>query len=232
MTSKTDWQQFIEGSSEAAVIRFADSYAKTGDQPTLRNLGKAIMDCENWDLAREMWDTVIKHATELNRTADSDFINRGTIEWLDGQPHKAVDLWRLSIDTIYTDIAGGVIGPAFLWFAGYRLSDTKLLKEATKLLRKFKLGERAKSVRFWPGPRGVASYLLDEVDTETFLNVWKEGPELSYRRDCVANFWASVREPDKQLAVSRLKQALIDKGAVLECEYFLAKHELRERGSV
>lgn len=229
MTGMTDWQLFIEGSSEEAAIRFIDSYAVTGDQPTLRNCATALIDCGNWDLAREMWDTVIKHATELNKTADEDFINRGIIEWMDGQPWKAIDLWRLSLETVYTDIAGGVIGPAVLWFAGYRLNDAKLLKEATKLLRKFKLGERAKSIRFWPGPRGVASYLLDEVDTETFLNVWREGPALSFRRDCVANFWASVREPDERIAIRRLKQALVDKGAILECEYFLAKHELRLR---
>lgn len=231
MTTVQHWDKFINGDSNEAVKMFADLYADTGDQPTLFNLGTALMDVEDWGMAREIFDTVIKHEVELGETGQSSYVKRGIIEWFDGKPKYAVDLWRLSLDTVYADEAGGVMGPALLWYAGYRLGDPILEREGQNLLKKFRIGPKTQAINFWPGARGVASYILDEVDQNIFLNQWKYGPEdhtLEIRRLCRARFWAGVKESSRPTKWDLFEAAISNKHAILEPEYFLARWELRQ----
>ena len=229
-TTVDEWNAFIRGSSEEAVVRFADSYAATGDQGVLYNLGLALLDVGNLEMAAEVYDTVIKHDVERQTTSDAVYAKRGIVDWMAGRHAGAVRLWEMGLSAVYADAAGGVLAPSLLWFAGVRLGDLPLRRRAEELLRRFRLRDRAAQMRQWPGPRAVASYLCGEVADQTFLQAWTDGPDggvLETRRRCIACFWVGVRTETVHARHDLFARAVASKEAILESEYFLAKSELR-----
>jgi lipoprotein NlpI len=230
MTGAAVWEAFVTGRSEDAVIRFADLYAETGDQATLQNLGLALLDEGNYEVARQTYDTLLKHERELKRTGESTFICRGLVDWAEGRQGDAVKYWKNALRAAYVDDGGGVTGPAFLWFAAKRTDDTALLRDAEQRLEKFRFERKADWFQHWPGSRAVASFLLGEVDAETFAERWRFGPRnetLELRRRCRVSFWLAAKATDEQDRRKCLLAACADKRAILECEYAAAKIELR-----
>lgn len=231
MSGATDWEAFISGSSADAAARFADLYAETGDQPTLYNLGLALLDGGDYQTAREAFESIIKHASESQTVGEADFIYRGLIEWGAQRPDLAVTFWKRALSAPYVDDGGGVTAPAFLWYAGSRLNDPVLLHDATKRLEKFRFGRKGDWIDRWPGSRAIAAFLLGEVDAETFSDRWTAGPGdnvLEIRRRSRVSFWVASKMVERTERRKFLTAAIADKHAILECEYSAAKIELAQ----
>lgn len=233
MTGCDDWEAFVNGSSADAAIRFADLYAASGDQPTLFNLGMALLDDANYEMAREAFDSLNKHMEELNEAAEVNYIYRGLVDWAEDRPAEAVNFWKKSLTAPYVDDGGGVTGPAFLWYAGARLRDEALVRTAEKHLRKFPVGRRALFQQHWPGSRAIGVFLLGEVDAETFSERWRYAPRdevLEARRRCRTAFWIAAKATDPAERRRLLVSAVADRRAIGECEYAAAKIDLHRFG--
>ena len=77
-------------------------------------------------LDRAMEDFVAAEKADVTR-GDSSRLHIGAVQWLQGLETEAVQTWEGVVrdldsgDIVYTDAAGGVVGPALLWFAAQGL---------------------------------------------------------------------------------------------------------------
>ena len=162
--------------------------------------------------------------SKLRPDSDSGYIAAGIALWWLDRPRESAKIWRKSINTKYTDAAGGVEVPALLFFAASRLFDSSLEMESLDLLRNRWKTKRSKA---WPGQ--IAGFILGKLDEETFLigNV-TDNPVWMKRRLTKAYFWIGLsyyRQGNMKKYKYYLQESL--SGHILEPEYYLAKHELQ-----
>jgi tetratricopeptide (TPR) repeat protein len=171
-----------------------------------------------------------RQVQELVPGTDALALRVGVLLWWLQRPNEAIDAWRNGLEAGYTDPAGGVSCPAFLFFASVRLADRVLTQEANTYLRQRWKPELS---TVWPGP--VAGYLLNEVDEYTFFRGQTYlNPTLEARRLCQAHFWVGFshfRKGDAQRYLASLHQAVpvlsaTTRAVMLESEYWLAQAEL------
>jgi tetratricopeptide (TPR) repeat protein len=223
-----NWDILVAGRSSEAVEIFKREFENSPDAPTACNLGIALLDCERYEEARSAFRCAADIEAGDGTSAESTFLALGTAEWLLGDEVAAIETWKRSLGTAYGDAAGGVEGPAFLWYGAVRTGNEKLRNQAVRLMRGFwnrKIKENA--VDWWPGPRAFAGFLLGEVDDHTFVDLWKCDNEiLEQRRLCKVHFWAGVKSEDRDTAREHFRRAFSDsRRAILEFEYFLSKNE-------
>jgi hypothetical protein len=155
----------------------------------------------------------------------------GVANWWLKRSDEAILSWSgfAKSNEVYTEFPGFVTSPTFLFFAGVRIQDGDVEREARNYLERLWTPERR---TVWPFP--IAGFLLREMDEDTFLeNQTFSDPTLEGRRLCRALFWAGLRELEQGSEVqyySRLKQAIDLRDSVpavtLQAEYWLARAEL------
>jgi tetratricopeptide (TPR) repeat protein len=218
------------------------------------------MEHKQWQKALVLWDLLIQqHPTEklfyterahcllglrkweealrdyqyvYQLSSDNDYypIMIGITLWGLRRFDEAITSWRQALMAKYTDLAGGVEAPAFLFFASIRLADNNLCREATARLRK---RWKPRLQFLWPGP--IAGYLLGKIPEQVFLITQTfADPILESRRRCKAHFWVAVKalqQQDFSKYRRHLKHAIRTppKGhfyaVTLEPEYWLAQAE-------
>jgi hypothetical protein len=167
---------------------------------------------------------------ELHPNTDALALQIGVLLWWLTQHSAAVESWRSGLEAAYTDPAGGVSCPAFLFFASIRLGDRALVREANAWLRRRWTPRLAK---IWPGP--IIGFLLNAIEQDTFLTAQTFlHPVLEARRLCKAHFWVGLscyRSGNVSGYFAHLRQAIQDsspehRAIMLEPEYWLAHAEL------
>jgi len=222
------WNLFFNSPSEQFVELFKKEFERTNQAPDLTNLGTVYLDTNRIQEARDAFRRALEMDKQA-RTVELTFTLLGISEWFLGNFNEAIKLWEQSLDAQFADEAGGVEGPALMWYGALRTENPKLKARAEKLVGRFWKIKDPTTLNFWPGPVAVAGYILDRVDTHTFLNVWQcENRTLELRRLCRANFWTGVKCDVPQTAREFFEEAFTNsKVAILEPEYFLAKWEFQ-----
>jgi lipoprotein NlpI len=156
--------------------------------------------------------------------AASHFTMRGICYWYLGQPAAMIEALHLANDAPYTDAGGGVGVPALLLYVAVRLHDEGLARGALRLLHKHVKRPRR---RGWPWP--IAPYLLGQLDDARVAELAQASPPLRFRHECQAYFYMAVsalRQGNTTAYQTKMRDAIGDSGAFLECEYFLARWEV------
>jgi hypothetical protein len=220
MTTLDEWDLLIQGFPEAALSAFRETYRTTSSKGALHNVGLALLDLNRFDEAIHVFQE-----SELNdhSTSEITLVYLGVSRWCAGDRSGAVKAWAASLETDYADQAGGVQGPAMLWFGATKTGDRLREKMAVKGLRKF-WKPRLLTSEDWPGPAGVSGFLLGHVNEHRFVYEWtQEHPILEARRKCKAYFWAGIRQHDQAIANQFSRLASADRNAILEPEFFLTR---------
>ena len=219
-----DWQLLLDGRSEEALLAFKAAALRHPSTGTLNNLGLALLDLGRFKEAVEVFMRARAHEMKAQTTSETTLVNLGISHWCDSDRSAALRDWELSLNTIYADEAGGVQGPAMLWFGATEVGDMSQTELALKVLKKL-WKPRVLSSHSWPGPVAIAGFLLGEVKEEKFIQGWSDAnPMLEVRRRCKVHFWAGAKSEETILAAEHFRLACSDRAAILEPEFFLARY--------
>jgi tetratricopeptide (TPR) repeat protein len=221
MRLPSEWNLIEQGQFELAYKRITEHIEKN-PKYVLRyiyNRGLCLLNLEKPDSALEDFQKLI----ELRPDSASGYIGAGIASWWLNQKTNAIQLWKKTVESNYTDAAGGITGPALLFFAASRLHDVNLEKDSLRLL---KAKSRTKRASAWPGP--VAEYILGNISETDLIEKANRRPALKSRMLTKSHFWIGVahyRRNDVQGYHYHLNQAYL--GHMVEPEYYLAKIELQ-----
>ncbi len=223
------WEALQRGQTQQALQLLQQEYERAPSGPRLNNMALALLELGQYEDALAAYEHSRELEIEEGTLCEGTQVHIGIAHWLLGNTHAALEAWAASLDTPYADSAGGVLGPAMLWYGAERTGETRTKTKASKLLRTFWKYKAPAVIRNWPGPAAVAGYILGKVPTELFLNQWQEpNPTLELRRRCRANFWVGVRSDSPETAKVCFSNAFSGaRVAILESEYFLAKWEFQ-----
>lgn len=222
------WQLIKDGQFSDAVDAYTQQLTETRTVPSFRNRAIAHLNLGHLDLAMADFESAegIGHSR-----SDGNLKSIGVVHWLSGRESDAVKAWNEAVNLLernkiqFTDGAGGVQSPSLLWFAGARLNDARLQKSANHLLKRLLKTRQANN---WPGP--IGRLLLQRLDAETLRSSVSSVPVLRERELCQAEFYISVQALDgdgRKQYIDGLRRASDLTAALLENEFYLARHELR-----
>lgn len=234
----------FEKAIEANTLLFADNQIP----PRLYNRGKAYLLMGNYTAAFGDFSQAATLSGPKSRI-DSHSIMQGICFWYLNQPAEAIAMWREALTANYTDAAGGVIPPAILLYAGERLNDDRLKREALNIFKKKWRNHQKRVIRrqapgykpthddfvhpglfAWPG--AILPFLLEEISTEQlFAAAAKSFGGKTDRGLAQADFHfalRALREGNRPAFREGMTRCTQRQDALLEDEYFLAKWEVEQ----
>lgn len=221
------WDELKAGRVSVAIELLRAEFEANGSIPTLFNLSLALLDAGRLQDALTTLERIHEMERLSSSTSEITLANLGVVEWLLGNQGRAIELWKWSTESTYADSAGGVLGPALVWYGAKHVGDAVSSDAAVNDLRRLWKIRDVHTVKNWPGPIGIAGYILGKVPDDLFLNTWKtNNPILESRRRCRVEFWAGVKARSVGAARSHFENACdTNRVAILESEYFLARWE-------
>lgn len=225
MESSSEWNLMKAGQFELAYEMISSQIANNPNSTRrhIYNRGLCLLNLKKAEQALVDFRTLI----ELRPDSDAGYIGAGLALWWMDQYTQAIEAWSNGINSVYTDAAGGISVPAFLFFAATKLKDPGLEKESIKLLR---IRYQTKQAGAWPGP--IAGFLLAKINEADLIEKAEQRPALRTRMLTKVRFWLGVhglRQKNIALYRHHLYQATL--GHILEPEYYLAKAEIRSLDS-
>ena len=241
------WYLVEAGHYRCAIAAYTERLTRDPSAPSLRNRGTARFLIG--DIQGALAD--FRQAALMQRpgySVDSDSIFQGVCHWHLGQPVAAVECWRAALEARMTDWAGGARCFALLLYAGLRLHDAVLAKEALGLLRarwrKHRRRERAierrgyptryqmlhRELHAWPGP--LVLFLLGHIDVDAFQRQAGDidSEIVRIRQRCQADFSVALRalmEGDQRLFREAMTGCSSSPYGLLEHEFYLARWEVQ-----
>lgn len=217
------WSLVEQGRYEQAARVYSDRYEISGSATDLYLRGQTRLRFDDYQGALDDFQTIIRTNDPMSLTT-GHYISLGITYWFLGDPQKAVEAWTGAEAAGYGDAAGGVEPPAFLFYAGERLSWPETKREALRRLRK--LARRKGSA--WPKP--IAEFLIGSLDVRGLEEAVQSQPNepLRDRRGCQASFWIALRslqEGNWAEFEAGMKRCSRYRKAILELEPFLARWE-------
>lgn len=204
------------------AFRLAEKdYVNNHSEYNLRNRASTLLCLKDYNAALVDYEEAQRIS---GGNSDSDYLSIGLISWIQNNRSGAIETWKAGLKTQYTDAAGGVRVPSFLFFASVITSDVRLEKEAIQYLRR---RWKSNASINWPG--AIAGYLLQAITDEDLLKSAEQISELRTRFLCQAYFYLAVnriRENDSQGYLHFLKKCAASEMGYLEHEYYLAIGEL------
>ncbi|HEX3654801.1 MAG TPA: hypothetical protein VHV55_03295 [Pirellulales bacterium] len=240
------WELVQSKQYEAAVSEYSRLYQETGTKLDLHNRGLAYLLVKNYEAGLADFQHSIRSGDPRHRSG-FEYTYAGIAFWCTNRTNEAVSMWRAGLSAPYTDAAGGVEIPALLLYAGCRLKDQALRKEAMQLLKKLwskhlrrqkKKQDRSGPTHndlvhpglvAWPG--AIVPFLLGEIDqAQLRLLVEHAGNEiLKQRWQCAADFYVGLRaacEGDLPGFRDNMKSCAERQRCELEHESYLARWEV------
>jgi hypothetical protein len=162
--------------------------------------------------------------TNPRSLADAHFMCQAFCYWFLGCPNEAVAILRHAVIAPYTSSGNGARPIALLLYAGERLRDKGVCREAMALLRKH--ARRAH--------HGAASslvpYLLGAIEEQEFRKHILTTP-LGDRDQCVCEFIVglhSLREGNRERFAAQMRAGANapEESSLLQAEYYLAQWEV------
>jgi hypothetical protein len=249
-TPLSPWDVLHRGQYDDAIQLFSQDYEQSQnlDLSLLRGRGMAYLAANAPRQALTDLEEVTSR-TDDRFAADSDYAYLGICHWYLAHPDAAVEQWRAGLTAPYADAAGGVLLPTLLFYAGIRLGDQKLHKEAHRLLRAHwqRFVRRVKrrkdaalitprnfaDAELWNWPGAIIPFLLGQEDPAWLLNQARKTTVeiLAMRQECQAQFAIAVQalqNGDRALFVSSMDACARNPEGSIESEYYLARWEMLE----
>jgi hypothetical protein len=226
------WQYMMNGEFAKAREVYAQRCGETPKAFDLHNLALALLNLGDLDGTLRCLERAERTNLDDGTVGDVQRTYAGAVHWLKGDEGKAADIWsallndHISGTIVYTDAAGGVVAACLAWFAGRSLNRAALAESAVRFLKK---RLRSKQARAWPG--AIGQFVLGRLPEEDLLAEAAKSEPLRQRHLCKAEFWAGAVagvSGDNRRATDLLGSAA-KSIALLEIEYYLARHEHGKR---
>lgn len=242
------WHALELGRYEEAIQLFSQGYAQAQELSLLSGRSLAHLAANMPRQALTDLEEVTAR-TDERFASDSNFAFWGICYWYLGDPDSAITQWRAGLDAPYVDAAGGILLPILLFYAGVRLGEGELEKEAQRLFRahwqKFvrrvrrRQGKELRTpqnfadpeLSSWPG--AIVPFLLEKEDSSWLLHQARktDSESLTLRRECQAQFAIAVhalRSGNRGLFVSSMETCARNSKGSLEAEHYIARWEMLE----
>lgn len=242
------WQALELSRYEEAIQLFTQGYAQSQAISLLSGRSLTYLAANRPRQALADLEEVVAR-TEKRFASDSNFAFLGICHWYLARPDFAIAQWQAGLNAPYVDAAGGVLLPTILYYAGIRLGDGKLEKEAQRLLRAHwqKFVRRIKrrkdptqrtsrnfadpDLSGWPG--AVVPFLLGQGDSAWLLHQARNANSetLSLRHECQAQFAIAVdalRSGNHDLFAASMAACAHNPKGSLQAEQYIARWEVRK----
>lgn len=221
--SQSDAFALIEqGHYEEAIRQYMLIREDTTPAITLYNCIIAYLCLRDYEAAAWLSTRLI----EMDPESNAGHSRLAICQWCLHLPEEAIATWRQGLDALYAD-AARVEMPGMLLYAGVRLHDAALIREARRLLRK---RMRIKQIANWPG--AMAPYVLGKISADEFEQMARVGSDaLLERHLCQYHFYRAViaYEQGDIPAFERFMRAGARRShGILEDQYYLANWEVAE----
>ena len=224
--SQNAWEFLRAGKNEDAINALNLLVNKSQDPFHIFNRGTAYLALGKYDLAIK--DFMLASSQRgVNFITSGDYIFQGVCHWYLNDPCQTVSLWKEALNAPYTDAAGGIEPPAFLFYAGLRQDDISLVNEAFDLLIKHKKQFNTE----WPVP--VASFLTENIGLEDFINlaISTRSEELRERRRCELEFYigiSNLKQGDFISFKKHMTNSYNSEYGFLQPHFYLARWEIQK----
>ena len=242
------WLALELGRYEQAIQLFSQDYAQSQELRLLHGRAVAYLAANKPRQALTDQEEVVTR-TDKRLFSDSDYACLGICHWYLAQPDAAIAQWRAGLSAPYVDAAGGILLPTLLFYAGVRLGESRLEKDAQRLLRAHwrKFVRRVKrrqdaalitpqnfadpALGNWPG--AIVPFLLGQEDSAWLLDQARktDAETLARRHECQAHFAIAVdalRSDNRDLFATSMTACACNPKGYLETEHYLARWEMQE----
>ena len=242
------WQAFELGRYDDAIQLYSQEYTQSQNLRLLAGRAYVYLAANRPGLALTDMEEVVTR-TYKRFASNSDYAFLGICHWYLAQPDSAIAQWRAGLSAPYVDAAGGILLPILLFYAGVRLGEGQLEKEAQRLLRahwrKFvrRIKRRQDAALImprnfadpelwnWPGP--IVPFLLGQEDSTWLLHQARktDAETLALRHECQAHFAIAVnalQNGNRDLFVASMESCARNPKGLLEEEHYIARWEMRE----
>lgn len=242
------WYAFERGRYEDAIQLYSQEYGQSHNLRLLAGRAHAYLGANRPSQALTDMEEVVTR-TDKRLASNSDYASLGICHWYLAQPDLAIAQWRAGLAAPYVDAAGGILLPTILLYAGVRLGEGRLEKEAQRLLRAHwqKFVRRVKRRKdatlitpqtfadpeLWNWPGAIVPFLLGQVDSAWLLQQARKTnvETLVLRHECQAHFAIAVdawRSGNRELFVTSMEACGRNPKGLVEQEHYLARWEMRE----
>jgi tetratricopeptide (TPR) repeat protein len=221
------WGLIKNGRHPEAIESLTNKLCKQPSPRLYVNRGIAYMNVGQLHRAQDDFEAAER--TDTTR-GDSYRLRIGAVEWIRGMETEAEQTWESVVQDLngnaitYTDAAGGVQAPCLLWFAGMRLENGRLCEIATESLKRTL---KSKRTSIWPGI--VGQLVLGRTVASSVRAAVSSVPILRERQLCQAEFyiaWCALQDHRRKDCWQALRRSAQLNAALLENEFYLARHEL------
>jgi lipoprotein NlpI len=224
--TKLGWDFYLEGNYEMAYQVFtADIINDPNTESISRiNRGKTLILLNRPIDALKDFQWVISD----NPSAAIGYICAGVANVWCNDYISATKNWQTGFHSKYADPAGGILSPAFVYYAGVKLSNHEIIQRGLTRLKSIWI-PRVNSP--WPG--AISGFILgDLTEEELFVQANHRNPTLLLKRVTQSNFWVAIRYYE-QRNFNKWEEHmnLAGKGYNGEIEFLLATYELFVRGA-
>ena len=224
MNERDPWRYVTEGRYQQAIDLYALIPPEKITGITRYNRAAAYLCLRDYEAAARDYTALI----QIDPQSTGGYSGLAVCRWCQRQPWRAIALWREGLRAIYTDAAGVSI-PGRLFYAGIRLHDATVTREAKDLLRK---RMRRKAISNWPG--AIAPYLLNKLpagDFEQAARALVSSDVLLQRHLCQYHFYRGARglsDADQPSFEQHMRACAASGYGFLEHEYYLATWEVEQ----
>jgi len=245
-SNASPWHALELDSYEDAIQLFSQGYMASQDLRLLSGRSLAYLAANMPNQALMDLEEVIAR-TERRLASQGDHAFLGICHWYLARPDSAIAQWRAGLSAPYADAAGGILLPTLLLYAGVRLGEGELEKEAQRMFRahwqKFVRRVRCRQgkelrtpqnfadpeLSSWPG--AIVPFLLEKEDSSWLLHQARktDSESLTLRRECQAQFAIAVhamRSGNRGLFVSNMEACARNSKGSLEAEHYIARWEM------
>lgn len=218
------WRYIKEGHFQQAIDLYNHMSPDKITSITLANRAAAYLCARDYEGAARDYAALIQR----DAMSEEGYSGLAVCRWCQRRPKEAIELWRAGLGAVYTDAAGVSI-PGRLFYAGARLHDASVIREAKEHLRK---RMRRKTVSNWPG--AIAPYVLNKVsaaDFEQAARVLVTSDVLLQRHLCQYHFYRGARgfsDADQPSFERHMRACAASGYGFLEHEYYLATWEVEQ----
>lgn len=218
----------------AEAVEACTRAEQAGDETALANRGLGLLALGQAEMALSDFRCADERDAANHRGRSDAFLKRiGLCLWLLDRQQEALGVWRDTVSSLvsrriqFSDAAGGVGTAALLWYAGVRSKNSLERTAAEQAIRR--LGKRGLPTAW---PQSIGRFLIrSEPETDPIADAVLVGGELATRRACQAHFYVAavlIEQGRAADAAPHLTAAGTDPTAVVEPEFFLARHELHK----
>ena len=220
-----DSYDFIkEGKYKEACDASEKEFQETGVYQKLIHKALALLNMKQYNETILILERIIANS---DFEADYNYSLLGVSKWALKDYKNAFTIWISSLNTAYTDAAGGIIIPSLIYSGSIINKDPEMKKIAyqklNKILKKNSRSFSRTNPNTFPGP--IGAFLINMIEKKDLMNVTSKNKILKQRQLCQVFFYIGIKSYEKKNKekAKKMLENSIKKRDILSPEYYFAQ---------